>query len=319
VRTRTGWRRGLLGALASVTAALGLTAGLVQPAAAADGTPRAVTMYRHTSEAGDSVGQGTSVSYTSATASIEGGGSTPESARVRVFADDTWWEVTLAAPKGDTLRPGVYRNVEKAAFRTGRAPGLDVSGRGRGCDDVYGQFAVNQVEIDATTGQVAVLDATFTQRCGSPTAPALKGAVKYRAFPLSYSYTSDPDDWVGRGAGTTHTGATSTFDARKWAGGAGIAYSVSGKREYYSALMTPPTGEQFEVGRTYPVAETNAEGVAGLTVSGNGRACSSVTGHLTFTRLARAEDGTIKAFAATYVQHCGGSEAGMRGTIRYYA
>ncbi|MEU9591256.1 hypothetical protein AB0D84_16240 [Streptomyces sp. NPDC048193] len=317
MRIRTGWRRKAAGALAGLTAVAGVTVGLTAPAQAAAGTPVATTAYRHTSEAGDYVGQGGSVAFTPATATI-GVTGTAERVRLRLLTDDTWWEVELAAPKGDTLRPGVYRDVEKAAFRTGRAPGLDVGGAGRSCDDVYGRFSVNQIETDAS-GAVTVLDATYVQRCGSATAPALKGTVKYNAFPLSYSYSSDPDDWIARGASGTHSGATSIFGLRPWAGGRGLQYNVEGKREDFSALMTPPTGAVFEAGRTYPIARTDSEGVAGFSVSGNGRGCNTVTGTLTITRLARDEAGAVTAFAATFVQHCEGAEAALRGTIRYYA
>ncbi|MFB6773460.1 hypothetical protein [Streptomyces sp. NPDC056337] len=321
MRTRTGWRRALLGAFASLTATIGLTAGLSAPAAAAAGTPAAVTKYSHNSEAGDYIGQGAKAAYTPATATITAGGDA-EYVRFRVWVesedDVTWWDVELAAPKGEKLRPGVYRNAERASFRTGRSPGLDVSGDGRGCNEVWGQFSVNQIETD-DTGAVSVLDASYVQRCDSASAPALRGQVKFRALPLSYSYSSDPDDWIARGASGTHTGATSTFGLRPWAGGEGLQYNVEGKREYYSALMTPPTGTRFEAGRTYPVANTDGEGVAGLSVSGNGRACNTVTGSLTITDLARDEAGAVEAFAATFVQHCEGGDAALRGTIRYYA
>ena len=63
---------------------------------------------------------------------------------VSVTSGAEWWHIDLAAPRGETLRPGVYHDAERAAFRTGRAPGLDVSGDGRGCNEVYGEFAVDQ-------------------------------------------------------------------------------------------------------------------------------------------------------------------------------
>ncbi|WP_320783178.1 hypothetical protein [Streptomyces sp. CRN 30] len=321
MRTRTGWRHAVLGGLAGLTATIALTAAGSVPARAAGGQPVAVTKYSHTSEAGDSVGQGGTAAYTSGTAEITVIGDAEE-LRLRVWAesegDVTWWEVTLAAPKGEELRPGVYRDVESAPLRTGRAPGLDVSGEGRYCDDVYGRFSVNQIETDEA-GKVTVLDAAYTQRCDSATAPALKGVVKYNALPLSYSYDSDPDDFVGRGASGRHTGATSIFGLRPWAGGRGLQYNVEGNRESYSALMTPPTGEQFEAGRTYPIANTDGEGVAGFSVAGNGRACSDTTGTLTVLKLVRDDAGVVTNFAAKYEQHCGSSVAGMRGTIRYYA
>ncbi|WP_316959522.1 hypothetical protein [Streptomyces sp. TRM68367] len=315
MRSRTGWRRTLLGALASLTATIGLTAGLAEPAAAATGTPVAVTKYRYTSEAGDYIGQGGTAAYTPATATITAGG-TAEYVRFRVSTDSTRWDVDLAAPVGEKLHPGVYRNAERAAFRTGRSPGLDVSGDGRGCNEVYGQFSVNQIETD-TSGAITVLDATYTQHCESADAPALKGVVKYRAYPLSYTYSSDSGDYVGAGLSQTFTGATSTFSLSRY--GDGVSYQASGKREYWSAQLTPPTGEQFEAGRTYQAQRFHGDGIAGLDVSGNSRGCNTVTGQFTITKLARGDDGTIKALAATFVQHCEGGDAALRGTIHYYA
>jgi hypothetical protein len=316
VRTRTRWRRSLGGALTGLAVAVGLTTALAEPAAAATTTPVAVTKYSYTSAAGDYIGQGGSASYTPSTATITAGGDA-QYARFRVSTDTTWWDVELAAPVGEKLHPGVYRDAERAAFRTGRSPGLDVSGDGRGCNEVYGQFSVNQLETDAS-GAITVLDATYTQHCESADAPALKGVVKYRAYPLSYAYTSDPGDYIGQGLSQTHTGATSTFSLSGYGAG-GIQYGVSGKREYWTALITPPTGENLEAGRTYRTARSHAEGTAGLDVFGNGRGCNTSTGTLTVTKLARGDDGTVKAFAATFVQHCEGGDPALHGTIHYYA
>ncbi|MFF0190147.1 hypothetical protein [Streptomyces sp. NPDC005244] len=311
----TGWRRVLTGVLAGLTATVGLTTALAAPAAAATGTPVAVTKYSHSSKPGDYIGQGTTASYTPKTATISAGGSA-EYARFRVSTDDTWWDVDLAAPQGEKLHPGVYRNAERAAFRTGRSPGLDVSGDGRGCNEVYGQFSVNQIETDAD-GAITLLDATYTQHCESATAPALTGVVKYRACPLSYAYTSDAGDYIGQGLSATHTGATSTFGVRTW--GDGIQYDVSGKRGYFTALLTPPTGRTLEAGHTYETRRSNDETYAGLDVFGDGRGCNSSTGELTVGKLALNDDGTVKAFAATFVQHCEGGTPALHGTIHYYA
>ncbi|WP_432176825.1 hypothetical protein [Streptomyces sp. Tue6028] len=312
---RTGWRRALTGLLAGLTATVGLTTALAAPAAAAGGAPVAVTKYSHTSRAGDYIGQGSAAAYTARTATITVGGSA-EYARFRVSTDSTWWDVELAAPAGQKLHPGVYRDAERAAFRTGRSPGLDVSGDGRGCNEVYGQFSVDQIETDGS-GAITVLDATYTQHCESATAPALKGVVKYRALPLSYAHTSDSGDYIGQGTSARHTGATSTFGLRAW--GDGVQYDVSGKREYYTALLTPPTGQRLEAGRTYETRRSSDETFGGLDVHGNGRGCNTSTGEFTVTRLARGDDGAVEAFAATFVQHCEGAAAALRGTIHYYA
>ncbi|MFB7497027.1 hypothetical protein ACFC09_20475 [Streptomyces sp. NPDC056161] len=315
MRTRTGWRRTLVGVLTGLTATFGLTAALTEPAAAATGTPAAVTKYSYTSAAGDYIGQGQTASYTPGTATINAGG-TAAYVRFRVQTDTTWWDVELAAPQGEELHPGVYRNAERAAFRTGRAPGLDVSGDGRGCNEVYGQFSINQIETD-DSGAITVLDAGYTQHCEGATAPALKGVVKYRAFPLSYGYTSDSGDYIGQGAAKNFTGSTSTFSLSGNAGG--VSYNVSGNREYWTARLSAPSGEQLEAGRTYQAERFNGAGVAGLDVYGSGRGCNQVSGEFTVTKLALDTDGSVKALAATFVQHCEGVDAALHGTIHYYA
>jgi len=315
VHRRVGSLRSLLGALLGLVVAAGLSVGAAGTASAATGAPAAVTKYSFTSQAGDYIGQGGSAAYTPSTATVSVGGDAGY-VRFRVSTADEWWDVDLAAPSGEQLRPGIYSNAERAAFRTGRSPGLDVSGDGRGCNEVYGQFSVNQIETDAS-GAITVLDATYTQHCESADAPALKGVLKYRAYPLSYAYTSDPGDYIGQGATQTHQGATSTFSLRPY--GDGVQYGVSGKREYWTALLTPPDGEQFTAGHTYQAQRSHGAGVAGLDVFGNGRGCNTVTGELTVTKLARGDDGAVKALAATFVQHCGGGGPALHGTIHYYA
>jgi hypothetical protein len=315
VHRRAGSLRSLLGALLGLAVAAGLSVGVAGTASAATGAPAAVTKYSFTSQAGDYIGQGGSAAYTPSTATVSVGGDAGY-VRFRVSTADEWWDVDLAAPSGEQLRPGIYRNAERAAFRTGRSPGLDVSGDGRGCNEVYGQFSVNQIETDAS-GAITVLDATYTQHCENADAPALKGVLKYRAYPLSYAYTSDPGDYIGQGASQTHQGATSTFSLRPY--GQGVQYDVSGKREYWTAMLTPPDGEQFAAGHTYQARRSQSAGVAGLDVFGDGRGCNTVTGELTVTKLARGDDGAIKAFAATFVQHCEGGGPALHGTIHYYA
>ncbi|MFH8345799.1 hypothetical protein [Streptomyces sp. NPDC018045] len=307
------WRRSVGGAAIALCAAVGLGGAPAAPAAAAAG-PAPVTSYTYKSVAGDYIGQGRAGTYREPAAKITSTGNAGE-LRVRVSTADERWDIDLAAPKGEQLRPGVYRNAERAAFRTGRSPGLDVGGNGRGCNEVYGQFTVDQIATDAT-GAITLLDASYTQNCESATAPPLKGTVKYRALPLSYAYRSEAGDWVGQGKSVTHTGATSTFSLRDSHGG-GVEFGVEGKREYWTAVFRPPLGERLTTGRTYQV--TGAEGGASLEVYGNGRSCGDARGEFTVDRLYFTDDGKVTGLSARYRQVCGNGTAGMAGTLHYAA
>jgi hypothetical protein len=70
------------------------------------------------------------------------------------------WSLDLAAPRGEALHLRSYFDAERASFRTGRAPGLDVSGSGRGCNEGWGTFSIRQISTDSSGG-VTMLEATF--------------------------------------------------------------------------------------------------------------------------------------------------------------
>ena len=59
-------------------------------------------------------------------------------------------------------------------------PGILVISNGLGCYyDAYGEFVVERIERDAD-GRLTALSAGFTQRCGDPAAPALRGWIVYQ-------------------------------------------------------------------------------------------------------------------------------------------
>jgi hypothetical protein len=290
---------------------------VVAASAVAWAAPTPTTSYSFTSEAGDYIGGGQSASYKSPPATISASG-TAADLTVAVTSGSDFWFIRLAAPHGDVLRPGVYRNAERAAFRTGRAPGLDVFGDGRGCNEVFGQFTVDQIETDAS-GSISVLDAHFTQRCESATAPRLNGTVRYRAFPLSYRFTSDPGDFIGGGKSKSYTNSTTIFGLSGTT--AGITYSVSGQRDDWTIELAPPVGQQLHVG-TYTDAQRSPfrdPGHPGLEVTGDGRGCNTLTGSFTITQLVVDATGAVKALAATFEQHCEGGAPALHGTIHFFA
>ncbi|MFC9602488.1 hypothetical protein ACFTTN_03370 [Streptomyces niveus] len=278
----------------------------------ASAEPQAVTLYSYKSEPGEWIGGGTSGRYDSLTVRSVAD-SSPE--KIHLYA--TNWDIEFAAPQGEPLRPGVYRNVERIAGRTGRAPGMQVSAFNRGCNEIFGRFTINQIEFDSS-GVATLIDLTFTQRCDSADAPALTGNIKYQAFPLSYSYTSESGDYIGSGISNNHTGSTSLFNLTGSTSGI-VTHSGSGKRESWRTQFAAPEGEQLQVGRTYQTADIGDETAAFLSVAHESRGCSGKTGELTLARLATDEQGNITALAATFLQRCGGTTAALRGTIHYYA
>jgi hypothetical protein len=297
----------------SLALTLGAVAMLVSALAATQTSSPAQTFYQYNSQPGDYIGAGGSNSYTPANATIGVIGSA-EYLRFTVQTATESWDVFLAAPAGEQLHPAIYYNAERADFRTGRSPGLDVSGDGRGCNEVWGNFAVNQVATDAS-GNITLLDATFTQQCESATAPLLQGIVKFNALPLSYSFVSDPGDYIGQGETKSYEGATSLF----FLGGTntGVGYSVSGERDNWNVGITPPTGQQLRV-HSYKTKRSADKSNASLDVSGDGRGCNTSTGTLNITAITFDAQGNVTSLNATFEQHCEGGTPALKGTIHYY-
>lgn len=86
-----------------------------------------------------------------------------------------WWNVRLSSEKlGAPLAPGAYPAAQRWPFEDDGHPGLDVSGDGRGCNQLSGSFEI--VTLDA---QGCGITATFVQSCET-TMPPLKGCVHFK-------------------------------------------------------------------------------------------------------------------------------------------
>lgn len=97
------------------------------------------------------------------------------------ISGDTWWYLDLAAPGDVALVPGTYLNAQRFPFQDPGTPGLSLSGDGRGCNTLTGQFVVHQAEYDAA-GAPIKLDISFEQHCEGG-APAAYGEVLLNAVP----------------------------------------------------------------------------------------------------------------------------------------
>jgi hypothetical protein len=293
-----------------------IVAGLLLPlvpvaSASAAGSAYRVSEYRYRSEPGDWIGQGATAVISDPTQiSVTG-----DAGFIRASGGP--WTLEFRAPSGEVLAPGVYAHAERAAFVTGRSPGLEVTGESRGCNEVFGRFAVNQIQTDAI-GNVTALDVRFVQHCEAADAPALRGWFRYRVAPLSYAFTSDAGDYIGGGASERYEGATTLFHPFEQYGG-GIRVRVSGQRDDWWIVLLPPSGGVLTEG-TYPDALRFADaGHPGLDVYGDGRGCNEVTGSFEILAIRLGDSGRVKRLDATFEQHCEGATPALHGELRFHA
>ncbi|HFD13384.1 MAG TPA: hypothetical protein ENJ32_13090, partial [Crenotrichaceae bacterium] len=94
-------------------------------------------------------------------------------------SDENWWTLNFASPENQPLTVGNYSNATRYPFQPSDENGLSVSGTGRGCNTLEGQFEILEISYD-TSGKLKSFAATFEQHCEKGD-PALFGAVSYNA------------------------------------------------------------------------------------------------------------------------------------------
>ena len=91
------------------------------------------------------------------------------------FQGDEYWNFVFLAPEGEPLRVGEYADALRASFPNPVKPGIEISGAGRGCNRISGDFVIE--EIGFTKSET--LDrfvARFSQTCENSNS-ILTGAV----------------------------------------------------------------------------------------------------------------------------------------------
>jgi VCBS repeat protein len=145
-------------------------------------TARGATFIVFSSQPGDYIGQGQYAVWTPADANFSTSTNVFGQPMVEVKMDGggfLWWTLWFAAPQSAVLQPGVYENAQRYPFQSPTAPGLDVFGSGRGCNQLSGRFVVREITRDGA-GSVTAFAADFEQHCEMGSA-ALFGAVRYNS------------------------------------------------------------------------------------------------------------------------------------------
>lgn len=96
----------------------------------------------------------------------------------------SFWNLDLKAPGNERLSVAKYSNATRYPFQDSSSPGLSFTGEHRGCNEVYGEFEV--FELEENTEEVQKLAVNFTQRCESNDSPELKGYIRFNSqIPLN--------------------------------------------------------------------------------------------------------------------------------------
>jgi hypothetical protein len=109
-------------------------------------------------------------------------------------ANGDWWYGDFVPEQGDILAAGSTYEATRYPFN-GSGAGMDVSGEGRGCNQLSGTFTVTEATFDED-GRLRTFGTSFEQHCEHMT-PALRGTFEFRA-----GDTTPPPPWMVPGPGT---------------------------------------------------------------------------------------------------------------------
>jgi len=135
------------------------------------------TAWQMRSDRGDYIGGGEDWSYTPQDTRILASG---DQSRIQASTEDGSWTADFEADSGRTLTPGTtFTGATRFPFNDATTPGMDVSGSGRGCNEIKGSFTVHEASYD-DTGALEKLSISFVQHCEGAT-PALYGSITWHA------------------------------------------------------------------------------------------------------------------------------------------
>lgn len=103
---------------------------------------------------------------------------------VNFYSEDDDYSFEFYAPKNQDFTSGIYKNARRFPFNASDEPGLDISGNGRGCNRLKGEFEVLEVQLNKN-GEFSSLAVNFLQRAEEIGAP-LVGTLRYNSdYPIA--------------------------------------------------------------------------------------------------------------------------------------
>ena len=146
-------------------------------------------------------------------------------------------------------------------------------------------------------------------------------ALPVQGQETSISMISQMGDFIGQGHQYFYTPANGTitgvFDSND-PGTVHISFNTPGFTDwwdlYFSTYPTPLATGSYPSATRWPFEDS---GTPGLSVSGEGRGCNTLTGSFVVNQLTTDGSGHITSFWATFVQHCEGNTPTMSGDVRF--
>ncbi|MDH5802007.1 MAG: GEVED domain-containing protein [Gammaproteobacteria bacterium] len=200
-----------------------------------------LTYIRMDSEPGDYIGQGLSYFFSPNEGVISTSSTDPDVLNVS-FSGNHYWSFGFAAPDGTGLNAGTYLDATRYPFH-GTGAGLSVSGAGRGCNTLTGNFTVRYISRD-TTG-VNSFAGDFEQHCeGGPS--ALRGEVVYQFLDPSIPVANAGADQQVPGGESVQLDALASVDndgtlvAYQWEQVSGTPVDFQPVDSVVTAFTAPP-------------------------------------------------------------------------------
>ena len=128
-------------------------------------------------------------------------------------------------------------------------------------------------------------------------------------------FNSEPGDFIGGGQRFALTPADGTFSTSRTGGGVHVGFMGS---DLWDLYFVPPSGATltpgvYEGATRWPFQSPTTPG---LSVSGAGRGCNTLTGRFTVLEAVYGPGGAVLRFAADYEQHCEGGDPALFGFVR---
>jgi hypothetical protein len=100
--------------------------------------------------------------------------------------DEESWSVSFAAPEGQELTTGTYNGATRYPFNDPPDPGLSISGDGRGCNTLSGEFTISSIQFgtdDDGNNILLGLSANYTQDCEMQEGNRHTGTITFSSTP----------------------------------------------------------------------------------------------------------------------------------------